>query len=219
MKQIEKTNWYVSDNDVSISLMRFHAKYSIKKDDEHLVHLTVTDKDMKKAVCKFDTIEEAVSFTENVVDNCMCLKDIYDAYKKMYLFQKENKGVLGTKLFMSSDDIEGAIIAYHSRNQNFRVSSYHKLELDEEYNPIVRFYSTELFKYDGKNHFQNHEIPECELKQIINSYLNKYDYEIGDFKYIGGVHRPGVYVEEYTPYFEGIELNLKKKDKALVKKK
>ena len=57
-----------------------------------------------------------------------------------------------------------------------------------------------------------------QLKNALNNYVKTYNYEVIDFKYIGGVHKVGYFIEEDTPYYDGIQLNVKKKEKTLARK-
>ena len=57
-----------------------------------------------------------------------------------------------------------------------------------------------------------------DIMEALVAYINNLGYELIDFKYMGGVRHTGYYVEENTPIFEGVNIQVKEKDKKLVRK-
>lgn len=51
----------------------------------------------------------------------------------------------------------------------------------------------------------------------LKKYANSLGYELDSFKYCGGIRHVGYFIDEDTPYFEGVRLFMKEKNK--VKKK
>ena len=50
-----------------------------------------------------------------------------------------------------------------------------------------------------------------DLFEPLKVYVNNLGYELIDFKYDGGVKRTGYYVDNDTPFINGVLLNMKKK--------
>ncbi len=212
MKQIEKDHWYVTDNKMGISLMWFYVDIKLPSKDDPYYHLTVTDRNMEEEEYKFNTLEEAISFTENVVDTSFIPEQIKESYEKMYVLKnKEVKEIIDNKLFLTPGEIEGAIIDYYGDN-NFNTSAKYSLGLNNN-KPEVTFYRVEHLKSKDREEFIDIRLDNKDLMNVFNRYLEDTDYEVDNFKYAGGVHMHGLFIEENTPVFEGIELNLKEKEK------
>lgn len=65
MDRISLNHWYLHGNELSISLMRFHVKINILKESQNLYfQLTIMDEDYKESIINFNSIEDAISFTE-----------------------------------------------------------------------------------------------------------------------------------------------------------
>lgn len=85
MKAIEKNRWFIKENELSISLMRFHVSIKITKNEKKVFYpLVVTDSDQKTARFNFSSLEEAVFFTEDVVTKKRDIHEVIDGYKEIY---------------------------------------------------------------------------------------------------------------------------------------
>ena len=81
MEKIRKNHWYVNKNRLSISLIRFHAEINVVyKDDNICAILIVTRDDRKTLSLNFDSIEDAILFTENELVNCKNFEDVLYVY-------------------------------------------------------------------------------------------------------------------------------------------
>ena len=89
MEIIENTRWFINDNRISRALMRFHVELKVLSEENNIkCILQITDSNLKSIIFNFDTIEESLSFIQNVVNKSLSLKEIQEKYRDIY---KENK--------------------------------------------------------------------------------------------------------------------------------
>ena len=82
MKQIELDHWYMKDNELNISLMRFYASIKILNNSK-FIYYQLFIKGEKTLTFNFYTLEDAMSFVENVVNRCNDTDEIVDKYISM----------------------------------------------------------------------------------------------------------------------------------------
>ncbi len=83
MEKINKNHWYIEDNSLLISLLRFHVKISIINNNDNLIFsLEIVNSNMESLLLYFNTLEEAISFTENVISNKNNLIEIATSYQE-----------------------------------------------------------------------------------------------------------------------------------------
>lgn len=99
MVTLEKDRWYVRDNTLSISLMRFHAAIEVINIDEEtlLIRLSVHDSDMRDFHYAFKTLEESIDFVENQVNKSYTLEEVSERYQDIYLNDKKIKKLGGIR--------------------------------------------------------------------------------------------------------------------------
>ena len=88
MPKLEKNNWFVQGNDLSISLLCYYAFISNKNGK---YKLEVIGKSDNWLVMNFDTLEDAMIFTEKTVANCYEDEEITQAYEDKYKGQTKGK--------------------------------------------------------------------------------------------------------------------------------
>lgn len=222
MKQITRNNWYIKDNDIKVSLFKFHVTISICKNNKNIYYsLKVIDRDRKELVFNFYTLEDAIAFTEETISNCHDLSEIVTKYEELF-----NKGSFAnqlgireierktTKIILKEPDILIAIISYFGKSKEYEVSAKKKLSYTDGHLNIG-FYLIE--KYDNTE--REIRLTNSDLTDVLNNYLKGTNYTLINFKYVGGIHRVGLYLDEDTPYFEGIELEVEEKQKKLKKRR
>lgn len=77
-------HWFIKNNELSISLMQFYVSILIYKKDNICFILKVNNGNMEDIYLYFDTLEDAVSFTENSIVNSNSFDDILNTYKEHY---------------------------------------------------------------------------------------------------------------------------------------
>ena len=93
--KIKLNHWFIDNNKLSISLMRFYVIISIYKNDNLCFILRVNNGNMEDMYLYFNTLEEAIAFTENQeqqnsnsnkekIDNSRSFDEILIAYKEHY---------------------------------------------------------------------------------------------------------------------------------------
>lgn len=218
MKNINLSNWSVSVNIATVSLPSLHSKVSILKNTEFIYfQLTVTDSNMEILTFNFNTLEDVIMFTEDVVYKCSSKEEVLDKYQQMYkegLFRLPG-GIKTPKrntITLTPDEVDQAIIEYFGSGKSYRISVKEKVYLDFHGQQQISFYLTEHLDYDGIKKDIGYMLTEDCIKNALSAYVEFYGYELVDFKYVGGIHKVGYYFDEDTPYYEGIMLNVKQKD-------
>lgn len=88
MEKIKRNNWFVKDNELWISLMNFHVKIKIVKNDGYnsfiYYRTEIKDKNYSDLVFHFYSLEDAISFTENIVNKSNNNSEVFDSYKALF---------------------------------------------------------------------------------------------------------------------------------------
>ena len=98
MDRINMDHWFVNDNELAISLMRFYVGIKIcsENDDIYCIARVVNaESDIKEISFKFLSLEEAITFTENTVAKCFTFEEVRNKYlafrdKQEKTYKKEN---------------------------------------------------------------------------------------------------------------------------------
>ena len=91
MNAIKKNHWLIHENQLAISLMRFDAEISMINDSNYiyfLLRVATIGKNPKEISFMFDSLEESIAFTEEVVDEC----ENFDEIIKNYNLIQDNRG-------------------------------------------------------------------------------------------------------------------------------
>lgn len=227
MKGITLDHWYVEENELRISLMRFYVQIKVLKNEKTVYYqLFVKDSDDRELTINFYALEDAISFTEQVVNKSEDSNEVLEKYTLMFgsdIFYSpfpKTKNAETSIIELTIDEVDEAIVGYFGKGKNYRVSSEQEVSL---YNNQIdlRFYLIEHLDYDGIKKDNKIMLTESDLKAALNHYINFYNYKLIDFKYIGGIHRVGYYFDEDTPHCDGIQLKVKpnERNKVLSKSK
>lgn len=222
MKNIELNHWGVENNKASISLPHLHAKFSILKNDEYVYfQLIVKDSNMKTLTFNFYTLEDVISFTENIVSKCWTNEEVVARYQQMYddgefRLPGGMKPPKKEKITLTSNDVDEALIGYFGDGKNYRVSVREEVSEDFQREPKVLFYLTEHLDYDGIKRDVEYLLTDSDLKTALANYVGFYGYELIDFKCLWGTFN-GKYYKEDIPYYEGVELKVTTKEKSYQK--
>lgn len=84
--RIELNHWFVNDDELSVALMRFYVRISIclDLDDRVFYVLTVNNSNKENMYLYFPSLEDAIYFTENVINDSETLDEIRDSYNNKY---------------------------------------------------------------------------------------------------------------------------------------
>ncbi len=205
MGRINLDHWFVKENNLTISLMNYHVEIIQNNDN---CFLRIKDNNNNEIILPTDTLEEAIFVTENIVNTSIDNKEIEDKYKD---FKKKEKTFNVVEL--TSKEVDKAIIDYSSKNHN------HKVTVKEELSLVngklkIDFYSIKHIDYYGTKKDIITHLTEDDLKDCLNDYMGNYNYEVTDFKYIGGIHKTGYFIDENTPHYDGIQIQVKEKKKS-----
>lgn len=97
MGRIEKNHWFVKENELSISLMKFHVGIrQITKEEENITYwqIVITNSDMDKLYMNFATLEDCIYFTENYISKAWDFNEIMEKKKE---YRKEKQEIKKTK--------------------------------------------------------------------------------------------------------------------------
>lgn len=98
MSRIELNHWYIKDNELSISLMRFYTKIKILKNDQTIYYqLYVKENEDKELTFNFYTIEAAILFTERIVAESHDTNEILEKYISLYEENEKFKSLYSKK--------------------------------------------------------------------------------------------------------------------------
>lgn len=227
MSRIELNHWYMKENELLISLMRFYVKIKILKNDKTIYYqLLVKESEGKDLTFNFYTIEDAISFTEQTINKCQNTDEVFEKYTFMFenkmfhcLYPKKTTDKT-SRIELTPEKVIQAIVEYFGEGKNYRVSAKEEISLCQD-QIIIKFYLIEHLKLDGIKKDMEMLLTEEDLRTALNHYISFYDYDLLDFKYIGGIHKVGYYFDEDTPHYDGIQLEVKKREsvKSLSKTK
>ena len=81
MEVIELNHWFVADNELSISLMRYFVKINICQNNKYIFYrLEVFEEGKVAVVFNFYSLSDAIHFTENIIQKCTEISDIVQQY-------------------------------------------------------------------------------------------------------------------------------------------
>ena len=60
------------------------------------------------------------------------------------------------------------------------------------------------------------KLTEGDLRKAFDFYVEDLDYEVIDFKYLDGIHKVGNHFDQDTPHYEGVQLEVIKKEKEKI---
>ena len=85
MIRLELNHWFINNNSISISLMRYFVEISIDYNDVNLFYrLIIHDSNKNELVFNFYSLEDAIWFTENVINKCESFKEIINEYENEF---------------------------------------------------------------------------------------------------------------------------------------
>jgi len=94
MDRIKLNHWFIKNNELSISLFRYCINIKILFNDEFVFYqLTVIDSQRYEIIFNFYTLEDAISFTENVITSCKTNEEIINSYQEMFTQNKFKKKI------------------------------------------------------------------------------------------------------------------------------
>ena len=124
-------------------------------------------------------------------------------------------------------------------NNNYMTKDLYTEELlrilNEHYSPIYRRdikMNANILISNGDNlklqiYFYNYTpygktqivyLSELDIQTCLSKYANTLGYSLDNYKYMGGIRKVGYFIEKDTPYFEGVRLFFKEKNKTKIKK-
>ena len=219
MGKIDLKHWFIGDNSLSISLVNFWIDIDIKNIGNNIyAEMKLIDSDMQTFIFNFLTLEDAVEFTENVVDkyrNSQKIAIIYgDNYKKEVdnLFSDKND-----KMALTPDEVEQIIMDFFGSDDGYRISVNKEVGLHRG-KINVDYYLIYPLVYSGMKKNNKIRITEGDLRNALNDYIKIYDYDLVDFAYMGEIFKSKKSSDDVDIRYDGIELTVKEKEKKLILK-
>jgi len=86
MKNVKLNHWYVNNNTMSIGLMKYYASINMVLLNNKICFVLEIINDQRKSIyLSFESLEDAISFTEDVINNySITFDDIEEEYKRKY---------------------------------------------------------------------------------------------------------------------------------------
>lgn len=92
MSRINLNCWYIKDSKLEVTLELYQVSITpITIDGKITSVLKVVDTNMNSSRYKFDNIEDAMIFTEDVIKSCVGLEEIEEGYNLYKESKEENK--------------------------------------------------------------------------------------------------------------------------------
>ena len=89
MERIELDHWFVDDNKLLISLMRYYVDIRIYQNDTTVFYqLRVLNQNKESLIFNFDSLEDAIVFTEQIIQKSRTLKEIIKSYQEQWKQEK-----------------------------------------------------------------------------------------------------------------------------------
>lgn len=210
MKRVSLGHWFVRDNRLEIALMHFYVCLDIEYNN---CVMSVFDEDANETRYKFNSLEDAIKFTEEFIASCNSIQAISETYKVL------NNDDAKKNVYLNPEVVDEALFEYFSQGKDYNVSVKEELSIENN-QPKIDFYLLEHLKYGDMVEIAKTKLTEEDLYKAFNFYVKDLDYEVKDFKYIGGIHRVGYSFDQDTPHYEGIQLSVitKKQEKILNRK-
>lgn len=212
--QVSEERLFFKDNEISFGSGNLYTDVRLIKASTPYFCLRVVNRDMEEKEFGFYTLEEAVYF-KNKIKKLNTLSEVEDLYNKLLLIESEKEytpslRIRDNRISLSVDDVNFAIEQYYSKGREYKVKSNQELTFKNG-KLTINFYITKFIDDDGKIKEVKEELKLDDLKRVFADLIKHENYEIENFLFIGGVHNPGYYFDDYTPHFDGIELYLKER--------
>ena len=92
MKKIQLNHWWVDNNKLSISLLRYYVDIHTTYKDSSLSYLLrVINNNQEQLIFSFSTLEEAITFTEDTINECKEFQEITEFYQNKRLSEEQPK--------------------------------------------------------------------------------------------------------------------------------
>lgn len=206
MQRFELNGWFVDGNELSISLMRFYVSINLLNQNGYISYRVRVKQDQDELIFNFRTLEEAYTFVYSKVNKSRNLDEVANSY-----FAEKEEEEQTSKITLTPDEVDWALFSYFGSGKNYQVSVASRLETEQR-QPKIIYYLIERYEYDGVKRENKTRLTNGDIKTALQAYVEFYNYDLVDYKFIGGVHSVGYYLDEDTPYYEGIEITVKSKD-------
>ena len=211
MEEFGKTRWFIKGNEISASLMHWYVSIDLSMNSNNCcIPLEIYSDGQKLLKLSFKTFEEAVGFTNNVVDKAWELQEIKDSYQELYGIVVEDEEEKTSEKDLTPTEVDQAILRYFGEGKNYRISLIENI-VNVNGNLDMEFYLIEHIDDNGNKETNHIRLTRGDLKNALNAYVELDGFELVDFAYIGGIHHVGYFIDEDTPHYDGIHLDIKKK--------
>ena len=218
MEEFGKIRWFIKRNRVSASLMHFAVSIDFCHNGENLYFPLKVYSDGKELLTfNFYTFEDAVGFTNNVINKKETVEEILETYQEMFsenIFDNPNEErVKGNSITLTPDEVDQAIVEYFGSGKEYPVSCKEELIMGKNGVDVV-FYLVEHTRINGVRRDEATRLTKGDLMNALGAYIDFYGYELLDFS-LNEIHRAGYFTDDGVPYYKGIDLKVRKKEKSL----
>ena len=111
---------------------------------------------------------------------------------------------------LSREDFLGVVSKYYSEKEE--KDAHLQIELSITYGLISMMPNLKLY-YEDKNHARAY-ISDDDICEALCNYAEDNNASLDSYQYLGGVTRMGMFVDEDTPFFNGVRLYAQDKEKT-----
>ncbi|MBQ4032182.1 MAG: hypothetical protein II625_10545 [Bacilli bacterium] len=209
MEEFGKTRWFIKDNEISASLMHWYVSIDLSMNNR-CIPLEIYSDGQKLLRLSFKTLEEAISFTNNVLNKAWDVQEIKNSYQELYGIVVEDEEEKISERNLTPIEVDQALLKYFGEGKSYRISLIENI-VNLDGNLDMEFYLVEHIDNNGNKETNHIRLTRGDLKNALNAYVELDGFELVDFVYIGGIHHVGYFIDEDTPHYDGIHLSIKKK--------
>ncbi len=214
MEELNKIRWFVKKNRVSASLMRYVVSIDFCHNGTNLFFPLKIYRDGKELLTfNFYTYEDAIGFTNNVINKKETIEEILETYQEMFSDNKfdcpNEENVKSNSITLTRDEVDQAIVEYFGSGKEYPVSCKEELTMGKNGVDVV-FYLVEHTRINGVRRDEATRLTKGDLMNALGAYIDFYGYELLDFS-LNEVHRAGYFTDDGVPYYKGIDLKVRGK--------
>ena len=215
MKNIKLNNWYINDNNLSIALVYYHVNINSKTNCNGIYYeLCITDENMDKLILNFNTLEEAVRFTENIINKTNNITEIINKYEENIKYKGPKLEVKEdySNILITPERFKQLLFNYFGSGKRYDIEIENDITVFDN-KPVILYYLIEHLNYGGIKKDNKILLTKGDIENVLKDYLSNTNYDLIDFEYLGDFHFKRNNLDKEKSYYIGIELSIKEKEK------
>ena len=219
MNKIELDQWYVNGNNMSIDLGKFNVSIKTTNNRDGLNYETIINDNDNSISIVFNSLEDAISFTEKIVRRCSDIENVmkkYNDLKKLFNYNSHDSNKYGNMVLVP-EELEQAIIDYFSEGVDYDFSVKDELYVEDD-EVKLRFC---LIGDLGEDKKVKTILTDTDISNALKQFLDEFHLYLISYYFIGGMYKEGYRFDENTHLYDGLNLTVKEKkiDNRVYKKR